>query len=692
MELKSMSESWVIIGKAQHGKSSIFALLKGLNITQVIIKDFYPLFIHEKEQVFPSANEYLIDTKGLTDDINKNRKSIYKKILLPFKLILVIKESYFESENFNKLKRLLNIVVETFELNESRVNCLSIIITKGYPNAAARAISVFNGLSKANIIAKEFSQRNHRMSEFGFFLTGSSNLKDRRDNILNQINSRATIMIKNYFSINTSDSYSNLPNFQKNDENLKITGNGFIYLSGIFQKIEGKNVEIQAETIVVDCNLEVFFQEKFEVICETLEVQNNFVIIANCLKNSLVIMERIQKVVNGNNLLIKFKQYKNTHQFPSDVQNLYDFPTFRLESLNVSGNCTKFLSFNNKMLDFVVKFDEQFGLFRTNEGFGIKANHEIVLAKFCINECMRTEGNIKNVYPSMRGLGKEEYFKRIYGPLETQFCPNLNLNRFPYIFAILLNRKHFLKLTHSDFKCFQNNILKNFMKCINEYLKKRTDTYERIAFKQLIKGLAEILLDLQKIVFKYPFNAKVYEYKVKQEKNIQDLVNFFSKSQKFSQNPSQFDFFSIFIGYFTESNFLVNEKKEFISKFKTLFKNVLKGMGNLIKKLIRAKNIKNPSNADVLLKNLCSTISELIRENNWLSELLKNCGFVEDLEDKITKLGVRVLGFFSRGAFFIGKRSVGLVASLASIPIEISANAVIAKLKSGFYDHLLDLS
>jgi hypothetical protein len=151
-------------------------------------------------------------------------------------------------------------------------------------------------------------------------------------------------------------------------------------------------------------------------------------------------------------------------------------------------------------------------------------------------------------------------------------------------------------------------------------------------------------------------------------------------------------FFSIFIGYFTESNFLVNEKKEFISKFKTLFKNVLKGMGNLIKKLIRAKNIKNPSNADVLLKNLCSTISELIRENNWLSELLKNCGLVEDLEDKITKVGVRVLGFFSRGAFFIGKRSVGLVASLASIPIEISANAVIAKLKSGFYDHLLDLS
>lgn len=703
-------ENWIVIGKSFRGKTTVKDFLEGKQIIPFFHDGTYTLKSDRSKVDAEPPRGILIDTDCLTGDVHKNIRDIYTKVSYRCKIILVI--DYKDLLYLQELNNLFDIVVETFDLNPSTATCLTIVITKTNGQMLEQCRTAIANLRRQNIIADGVHRSNIKLAEFGFSRNQKSGvLRYIRAIILNYINQCPSILLQcykqkenlNQISIHLNDrnltdltgyTFSNeTPRhvmFTENMNTLTILEYNLIYFSEIYRKLESDNIIIQTRILVIDQSIDVYFNNSFEIKCDVLIVEGQYFINAWCLRNSTVKIKDIRSFVNEENLTIKLKQLNPIDRFPTRVEEKYEFPIIRLESVNVSGRWTKYASYNNRILDLVVEWIINYGQVDIKKNSNIRVDSEVINAKFCINECMRTEKSIQEKYPSARN--NEDYLsllglnKKKNSDLYRKF-KNAKQNKFPHIYDLLIDRNEFAKLNHSDFKFIQKKLLEGLMQSINEYLQNSQSSET----SGLMIPLGEVLLKIQNFAFNLRNAPSLSNYIRIQRKNIKEFDKSFGGSLNFNDK-----FLICFRGN------VLNNRKNLIKTFG----NILEGIGNILKKLIRLSTLENRIELDNLLKDLREFVFRLIAENDMMRQILYKNNFTGNplgitmgiaragqVIVETTLITSRLLASSTaRVAITTPARVIGLFAGLLTIPAEIGLNGLIAHCKSGFYDHLLDLT
>lgn len=190
----------------------------------------------------------------------------------------------------------------------------------------------------------------------------------------------------------------------------KIVCSGRCFIKADYAVVIDENLEIESHVVTIDCPCIILIKGPNDGL-------RRFTIIGDD-QSTLIFSPNIHQFINSQYLFVKFTEKHPSfyHYFPPYTQRIFKAnPHYlRIEHILINSFIKEYLSYNNKFLELIVYWDNNFGKIFISDKWPIEKSTTIIYSKFYINEKMNFKSLIKNKYKAVRDFESvEKYLEKL---------------------------------------------------------------------------------------------------------------------------------------------------------------------------------------------------------------------------------------------------------------------------------------
>lgn len=431
---------------------------------------------------FPGIN----DTRG-DEKVLSTLLVYYKEIQKTsrFRFILALEENYITTAYSSYFFNFCNEFIDTFGLEANSAHGIHLIITKSTQDFINQLPDILSDHfpDKENFIVEGIKNRTIRISSFDKPVFNDSEYvfsQENRQRVLENIHNtgflwnheiKINILPRIYTTIEKIKSFAKATDIGYISE---LADNPIIKCSSVL--IIDKDIDVCGETLEIDSPT---------VIVKTLH-DRRFITLRGVSNPVIRFSSNVKLVINGESLVLTTANaQKHGHYLdPVSKEFKHSYNFLCLESVCINSGWTEHASHNNKFIDLIVYFNQNFGRINVDDQWRIKKITCDIGMKLHVNECMRTKSNIVKTFKSLRRYEDVASFLEATKKTESNqefvnFLESYIIN-LPSIFQIFMKPSLFGKISTKDSEIqdlreIRKQLIKKYLKLITDFKSQKAD-------------------------------------------------------------------------------------------------------------------------------------------------------------------------------------------------------------------------
>jgi hypothetical protein len=422
-------------------------------------------------------------------------------------------------------------------------------------------------------------------------------------------------------------------------------------------RITNKWVLILDEDVIIQSEV-LELNAKLIIVCKNRSKLRKVTLIGS-ETSTIILGDDIDYISNQERLLISIKpsSFNKSKYFSMDFKPKFEekMIILRLETIFINGFFTEWVTHNNKAIDLIIYINPLYGDILSSRKWQYKTKNTEIYGRLYINECMRTENNIRNNFLSFKYCFDElEYFSKLDFEIKNKVKKNIikYAYKIPPLFHLLVNPKYFKFFQASpdilEIVEIKRMLIQRYLKLL---LKFREGELEDLFHRSDLWNAYNLFSN---------FLAGIHPLLGLDESDLSEKIDLHLQSQYFYQDKAKFRMtYTGFISFF-----------EALERF-------YEGKYVLRKFLISGDNNKYDR------KKLEYTNESAFPGHGVLAGVLEVFG-----TGTLSAIGSFMAKNFTKIAAHSIKAGM-MISAVAILGLELIANAIVAQLKTGFIKNLV---